>query len=82
MRIDRKEIYTSRYIRVGNSFAVTLPPDLRERMHMKLGDVMAMNFEHGVLWMVRLTPEHVISRDTISKIFDKLFPDREDADAR
>ena len=73
MRND-KGIYTSRYFRQGNSFAVVIPPDLRDRMELKLGDVLVMNYSHGVLWAKKLTPGMLVSRETISKIFDELFP--------
>lgn len=61
---------------------IVIPPDIRELMGLVNGDTLAMNFQHGVLWLVRVTKDMVINRDTVSKVFDSLFPDKEDLDAR
>lgn len=68
-----REIYTSRYQRNGNSYVAIIPPELREKMGLVPGDLLAMNFIHGVLWCVKLKPEMIINRATVSKIFDEIF---------
>jgi antitoxin component of MazEF toxin-antitoxin module len=77
MTIKQREIYTSKYYRHGKSFGFIIPPDIREIMHLVPGDQIAMNYQEGVLWCVRVTTEMIISRDKMAKIFDRLFPDRE-----
>jgi len=68
-----RDLYTSRLIRNGNSFCAIIPPDLRDRMGVVVGDTLAMNYSHGVLWTVKLTPDMVVNRATVAKIFDELF---------
>lgn len=82
IRIKQRDVYTTRYYRHGTSMGIVIPPDIRELMGLVNGDTLAMNFQHGVLWLVRVTKDMVINRDTVSKVFDSLFPDKEDLDAR
>jgi bifunctional DNA-binding transcriptional regulator/antitoxin component of YhaV-PrlF toxin-antitoxin module len=79
MAMKQRELYTSRYFRNGASYVAVIPPDLRELMGLVPGDTLAMNFQHGVLWVVKLKPEMVIDRITVSRIFDELFKSKEDA---
>lgn len=72
----KREIYTSRFFRTGNSYAVVIPPDLIDAMGLRLGSTLAMNFQYGVLWVVRMEPHMIVNRDTVSKVFDSLFPDK------
>lgn len=81
MRIKQRDVYTARYIRNGNSYCIVLPPGVREVMGLVPGDTLAMNFSHGVLWVVRLTTDMIINRDLVSRVFDELFPDKVDAHA-
>lgn len=76
MNIKPRDVYTSRYFRHGRSFAVVLPPDIRALMELHIGDVLAMNFQHGVLWMVKLRSDMVIDRNAVTKVFDELFKDK------
>lgn len=76
MTIKQREIYTSKYYRHGKSYGIIIPPDLRELMGLQPGDQMAMNYQEGVLWAVRVQPEMIVDRAKMAKIFDKLFPDR------
>ena len=82
MNIKPRDVYTSRYFRHGSSYAVVLPPDIRALMGLVLGDTLAMNYQHGVLWMVKLTGSMVINRDAVAKVFDELFKDKAEASAR
>lgn len=81
MQIKQREIYTSRYYRHGNAYGCIIPPDIRQLMGLVPGDTLAMNFQHGVLWMVRLTGNMIINRETVSKVFDELFADKRGAHA-
>lgn len=81
MRIKQRDVYTTRYYRHGNSMGVVIPPDIRELMGLITGDTLAMNFQHGVLWCVKVTKDMVVNRDKVAKIFDELFPDKADIDA-
>jgi antitoxin component of MazEF toxin-antitoxin module len=76
MTIKQREIYTSKYYRHGKSYGIIIPPDLRDVMGLQPGDQMAMNFQEGVLWVVRVTTEMIIDRKKMATIFDKLYPDR------
>ena len=60
---------------------MVIPPVIIDKMGLHLGDLFAMNFQHGVLWVVRLQPHMIVSRETVAKVFDELFPDKADADA-
>lgn len=82
MRIKNREVYTSRYFRTGNSHVVTIPPDIGGMMSLVPGDNLAMNFQHGVLWMVKIVPGMIANRETVSKIFDEIFADKDKANAR
>jgi antitoxin component of MazEF toxin-antitoxin module len=81
MRIRNREVYTTRYFRNGNSNVITIPPDIGGIMKLVPGDNLAMNFQHGVLWMVKIVPGMIASRETVSKIFDEIFKDKEKANA-
>jgi hypothetical protein len=82
MPIKQREVYTAKYYRHGNSFGMILPPDIREMMGLRVGDVIVCNFSHGILWAAKLTPGMIASRETVGKIFDSLFPDKEETHAR
>lgn len=45
------------------------------------GDTLAMNFQHGVCWMVKLSANLVVDRDTVAKVFDELFKDKRELNA-
>jgi len=81
MRIKEREVYTGRYYRSGKSFVVVIPPDIRDKMGLQNGSTLLMNFQFGVLWMVKATPNMIANRDTVSKIFEQLYPSKEDANA-
>jgi hypothetical protein len=51
-------------------------------MGLRVGDVIVCNFSHGILWAAKLTPGMIASRETVGKIFDSLFPDKEETHAR
>ena len=76
MRIKQRDVYTARYFRQGNSYGMIIPPDIRELMGLLPGDNLAMNFQHGVLWVVKITPGMITTRAKVAKIFDELFPDK------
>jgi len=82
MRIKQRDVYTSKYYRHGNSWGILIPPDIRELMGLVPGDHLALNFQHGVLWAVKITPGMIASREKVAAIFDELFPSREVAHAR
>jgi hypothetical protein len=77
MRIIKREVYTSRYFRAGRSNVMVVPAALCEMMGLHYGDILACNFQHGVLWARKLEPGMIADRATISKIFDALFPDKD-----
>jgi len=77
MRIKQRDVYTSRYYRHGNSWGMIIPPDIRDLMGLVPGDSLALNFQHGVLWAVKITPGMITTRAKVAKIFDELFPDKE-----
>ena len=77
MRIKQRDVYTARYYRQGNSYGMIIPPDIRELMGLLPGDNLAMNFQLGVLWVVKITPGMIATREKVAKIFDSLFPDKE-----
>jgi antitoxin component of MazEF toxin-antitoxin module len=81
MSMKPRDVYTSRYFRQGNSYVITIPPDLREAMQLTPGDTVAINFRYGVLWAKKITAGMIANRDTVAKIFDELFPDKEKKDA-
>ena len=81
MRIKQRDVYTTRYFRHGNSCAVVIPPDIREMMHLVPGDTLALNFELGVLWAVKVTRNMVVDRKKVAAIFDKLFSDKAETNA-
>lgn len=77
-RIRQRDVYTSRFFRTGRSFCIVMPPDLCEVMGLRLGDQMLMNFQHGVCWLVKARPDMIVNRETVSRIFDELFPDKDE----
>jgi hypothetical protein len=81
MTIKPREVYTGKYYRHGTSFAVHIPPDIRELAGLVEGDTMLMNYEFGIIWMVKAVKHLVFDRKKVSAIFDKLFPDKVDAGA-
>ena len=78
MRIHKRDVYTSRFFRTGRSFAVVIPPDLCEVMGLRVGDQILMNFAHGVCWLVKARPDMIANRETVARIFDELFPGKDD----
>lgn len=76
MTVKQRDVYTTMYYRHGNSYGITIPPDLREQMHLNPGDHFAMNYAHGILWMVKLTPDTFIPREKVMLILEKLFPSK------
>jgi antitoxin component of MazEF toxin-antitoxin module len=81
MRIKHRDVYTGRFFRSGNSHVIVIPPDLFEKIGLVSGDTVAMQYEHGLIWMARVTRSVLFDREQVSKIFDSLFPDKVDADA-
>jgi antitoxin component of MazEF toxin-antitoxin module len=77
----QRDVFTGRYYRHGNSYVILIPPELREIMKLTPGDTIAMNFQFGVLWAVRVTPSMIVSREKVAKIFDALFKGSEEAHA-
>lgn len=82
MTIKQREVYNSRYFRHGGTYAVSIPPDVRELMHLTVGDSILMNCEDGVLWMVRATKSMVIDRKKAGAIFEKLFAEKRGDDGK
>lgn len=76
MTIKQREIYTSKYFRRGGSYALLIPPDIRELMHFQPGDTVLMNCDDGVLWAVRATKSMAIDRNKMSGIFDRLYAEK------
>lgn len=76
MTIKQRDVYHTTYYRVGGSFGMTIPPDLRVLMKLQPGDHLAMNFSHGILWVIKITPETIIPRAKVTAIIDELFPDK------
>lgn len=56
-----------------------IPLDLREMLKLVPGDEMTMFCEGDILIMARARREHIIDRAKLSQIFDKLFPDKVEA---
>lgn len=81
MRIKQRDVYTGRFYRNGNSRVVLLPPDLYEKAGLVPGDTVLMQYEFGIIWMVKATRSMIFDRTKVAKIFDSLFPDKVDADA-
>lgn len=77
MRAKKRDVYTSRYYRQGNSYAMIIPPDIREAMALQPGDTLALNFQHGVMWVVKIQPSMIANREQVSKIFNELFPGKD-----
>jgi hypothetical protein len=75
----KREIFMGKCYKHGASFGVILPPDIREITGVHPGDYLLMNFDHGILWMVKADKSVVFDRKKVSAIFDKLFPDKVDA---
>lgn len=82
MAIKQREVYHGKYFRRGGSYAIVVPPDIRELMHFLPGDTILMNCDEGVLWMVRATKSMVIDRTKMSGIFDRLFADKRQTDGK
>ena len=81
MKVRNREIYTTRYYRHGNSYSVVIPPDIRQTMGLIPGDLLACNFQFGVFWAVKMEPGMIINREKVAKIFDKLFENKDTANA-
>jgi antitoxin component of MazEF toxin-antitoxin module len=72
-----REVYTARYYRAGCSYGIILPPDVREAMGLRPGDYLALNFQHGVLWAVKMTASMIVSREQVAKVYEHLYPAKE-----
>lgn len=73
MTIKLRDVYTSRYYKHGTSFGIIIPPDIRQAMGLRPGDVVMMNFSFGVMWCVRASADVIINRDKVAAVFDQLF---------
>jgi len=73
-----RELYHGLYHRWGNSYGITIPPDIRAEMKLLPGDHIIMNYSHGMLWVAKINKDIIMPREAVSAIFDKLFPDKED----
>lgn len=82
MTVKQREVYHGSYFRRGGSYAVLIPPDIRELMSLNPGDSMLMNCEDGVLWMVKATRSIVIDRTKMTAIFDKLYAEKVPSNGR
>lgn len=82
MTIKQREVYTSKYFRRGGSYAILVPPDIRELMHFNVGDTLLLNCDDGVLWIVRATKNMVIDRNRMSAIFDRLYAEKREPGAK
>ncbi len=76
MTIKQRDVYTSRYFRRGGSYAILIPPDIRELMAFTIGDTLLMNCDDGVLWVVRATKSMAIDRKKMSGIFERLYAEK------
>ena len=73
MTIKLRDVYTSRYYKHGTSFGIIIPPDIRQAMGLRPGDVVMMNFSFGVMWCVRASADVIINREKVAAVFDQLF---------
>jgi hypothetical protein len=78
MQIKQREVYTGRYFRTGNSYVLHIPSDVSALMKLTPGDTVAMNFQFGVLWAVKVNASMIVNREKVAKIFDALFKGSEE----
>src|ERR1700730_6352465 len=76
----KREIFMGKCYKHGASFGEILSPDIRALTGVPPGDYLLMNLDHGILWMVKAYKSVGYDRNKVSAIFDKLFPDKVDAD--
>lgn len=76
LSVKQREVYHGKYFRRGGSYAICIPPDMREMMGLVQGDTVLMNCDQGILFMVRATRDMVINRKRAGDIFEKLFADK------
>lgn len=60
-----KQVYASRYNRMGGSYAVIVPPDIREALQLKPGDLVCLRVFGRVCFFRRLDANEVIERDRV-----------------
>jgi antitoxin component of MazEF toxin-antitoxin module len=60
-----RETHTGRVRKNGNSHSLTLPPAVREAMHLRPGDLCVMRMFGKVLILRRLDPSMVIDVDAL-----------------
>jgi len=77
-----REVYTSRYYKTGNSYAMVLPPDVRERMGLVIGDTLLIRVEGDTILVRKATPDMICSRDNAARILDKLYTSKEPDNGR
>jgi antitoxin component of MazEF toxin-antitoxin module len=82
MTIKQRDIYTAKFFKRGGSYAILVPPDIRDLMGFTIGDTVLMNCEDDVLWIVRATKRMVIDRDKMSGIFDRLYEEKRKTNGR
>jgi len=73
VQVKLRDVYTSRYYKHGTSFGIIIPPDIRQAMQLRPGDVVMMNFSFGVMWCVRASADVIINREKVSQVFEQLF---------
>jgi hypothetical protein len=69
-----------RYTKIGGSFGILLPLDIRRAMNMVLGDFGAMTYYGPELVIVRLTAEMVLDRTRMNALFERELGRREARD--
>lgn len=77
--VKKRDLYHGRYYRTGGSYAIAIPPDVREMMGFLPGEHVVMNVSHGILWVTRLTTQVVFPREKIAQIFDQIFAEKKPA---
>jgi antitoxin component of MazEF toxin-antitoxin module len=60
-----KQCYASRYWKMGGSYGVILPPDVRKQLQLHPGDLVLMRLYGPLLILRRVTADMVVERDTI-----------------
>ena len=80
MSTSRREPLTriGRYCKIGGSFGLILPRDIRNGMGMMLGDFGAMTYYGPELVVVRLSAEMVLDRTRMNALFERELGRRSD----
>jgi len=60
-----KTTWAARYRKVGNSWAVDLPKEVRERLQLRPGDLLLMTLYGDLFMMCRVEPRMVVEKDPI-----------------